>query len=45
MFKAIWLNTSLILISFVTFAQVEKEIEPPFNIKTITFVQNNQNSI
>ena len=45
MFKAIWLNTSLILISFVTFAQVEKEIDPPFNIKTITFVQNNQNSI
>ena len=45
MFKAIWLNISLILISFVTFAQVEKEIEPPFNIKTITFVQNNQNSI
>ena len=45
MFKAIWLNTSLILISFVTFAQVEKEIEPPVNIKTITFVQNNQNSI
>jgi len=45
MFKAIWLNISLILISFVTFAQVEKEIDPPFNIKTITFVQNNQNSI
>mgnify|MGYP000874914768 CR=1 FL=1 len=45
MFKALWLNISLILISFVTFAQVEKEIDPPFNIKTITFVQNNQNSI
>jgi len=45
MFKAIWLNISLILISFVTFAQVEKEIDPPFHIKTITFVQNNQNSI
>jgi hypothetical protein len=29
----------------VTFAQVEKEIDPPFNIKTITFVQNNQNCI
>ena len=34
-----------ILLSFVAFAQVEKEIDPPFNIKTITFVQNNQNSI
>lgn len=45
MFKALWLNISLTLISFVTFAQVEKEIDPPFNIKTITFVQNNQNSI
>lgn len=45
MFKALWLNISITLISFVTFAQVEKEIDPPFNIKTITFVQNNQNSI
>ena len=23
----------------------EKEIEPPYNIKTVTFVQNGQNSI
>ena len=45
MFKTLWLNILFILISFVTFAQVEKEIDPPFNIKTITFVQNNQNSI
>ena len=45
MFKTLWLNIALLLISFLTFAQVEKEIEPPFNIKTITFVQNNQNSI
>lgn len=45
MFKNCWLNISFLLISFVTFAQVEKEIDPPFNIKTITFVQNNQNSI
>jgi hypothetical protein len=43
MFKALWLNISLILISPVTFAQVEKEVDPPFNIKTITLVQNNQN--
>lgn len=45
MFKALWLNISLILISSVTFAQAEKEVDPPFNIKTITLVQNNQNSI
>jgi hypothetical protein len=45
MLKFYWLNIALILISLVTFAQVEKEIDPPFNIKTITFVQNNQNAI
>lgn len=45
MFKFHCLNISLILISLVTFAQVEKEIDPPFNIKTITLVQNNQNAI
>jgi hypothetical protein len=45
MFKTLWLNITLLLISFFKFAQVEKEIDPPFNIKTITFVQNNQNSI
>ena len=45
MFKTLWLNIALLLVSFFTFAQVEKEIDPPFNIKTITFVQNNQNSI
>ena len=45
MFKICWLNILHILLSFVAFAQVEKEIDPPFNIKTITFVQNNQNSI
>lgn len=27
------------------FSQVEKEIDPPYNIKTISFVQNNQNAI
>lgn len=26
-------------------AQVEKEVAPPYNIKTVTFVQNNQNAI
>ena len=45
MFKILWLYIPIILISFAAFTQVEKEIDPPFNIKTITFVQNNQNSI
>ncbi|MET0759103.1 MAG: DUF5103 domain-containing protein [Flavobacterium sp.] len=39
------LKTLLVLISFSAFAQVETEIAPPYNIKTVTFVQNGQNSI
>ena len=35
----------LFLISLISFAQAEKEIAPPYNIKTVTFVQNNQNAI
>ena len=31
--------------SIISFAQVEKEITPPYNIKTVTFVQNDQNTI
>ncbi|WP_293871000.1 DUF5103 domain-containing protein [Flavobacterium sp.] len=31
--------------SAISFAQVEKEVVPPYNIKTVTFVQNNQNVI
>lgn len=34
-----------ILFSGNLFAQIEKEIPPPYNIKTITFVQNEQNMI
>ena len=34
-----------ILFSGNLFAQIEKEIAPPYNIKTITFVQNEQNMI
>lgn len=34
----------LFILSSVS-AQVEKEIAPPYNIKTISFVQNNQNMI
>ena len=35
----------LIFISATVFAQAEKEVEPPFNIKTVSFVQNGQNAI
>jgi hypothetical protein len=35
----------LSIVSFSLFAQVEKEVVPPFNIKTITFVQNNTNTV
>jgi hypothetical protein len=45
MYKFLRLNLAVFLISIVAAAQIEKEIDPPFNIKTITFVQNNQNSI
>lgn len=34
----------LFLYSFsISYSQVENEVEPPFNIKTISFVQNNKN--
>ena len=35
----------LLLITAISFSQVEREISPPYNIKTVSFVQNNQNSI
>lgn len=38
-------TTNLLLISFISFSQVEKEIIPPYNIKTVSFSQNGQNSI
>jgi hypothetical protein len=34
-----------LFISAITFAQAEKEVEPPFHIKTVTFDQNEQNAI
>ncbi len=39
--------TSILLLIVVSFAsaQVEKEVAPPFHIKTITFVQNKQNIV
>jgi hypothetical protein len=35
----------LLAISITTNAQVETEMAPPFNIKTVSFVQNNQNVV
>jgi hypothetical protein len=34
-----------LLVTFLSFSQVEKEIQPPFHIKTVSFVQNEQNVI
>ena len=45
MFKNIFFTLGFFLISFVVFSQAEKEVSPPYNIKTISFVQNNQNAI
>ena len=44
------MNKRAILLVFIfsffkLFSQVEKEVTPPYNIKTVTFVQNNQNAI
>ena len=35
----------LVLTANTAFAQAEKEVAPPYNIKTISFVQNEQNII
>ncbi len=45
MFKNSWFTLSFFLISFAVFSQVEKEISPPYNIKTVSFIQNNQNTV
>jgi len=42
--KFLFLNTFVIFYSFFCNAQ-ETEITPPYNIKTVSFVQNNQNVI
>jgi hypothetical protein len=34
-----------LLVTVISFSQVEKEVIPPYNIKTISFVQNDQNAI
>ena len=41
----IFLSLCFVLTSLFSFSQVEKEIVPPYNIKTVTFVQNGQNAI
>ncbi|WP_296684502.1 DUF5103 domain-containing protein [Flavobacterium sp.] len=38
-------QTLLLFVFTLATAQVEKEIVPPYNIKTISFVQNNQNVV
>jgi Domain of unknown function (DUF5103) len=40
-----FLSTCFLLFTFCSFSQIEKEIQPPFHIKTVTFVQNQQNVI
>lgn len=45
MLKNIFLTVSFLLVSTFAFAQEEKEINPPYHIKTVTFVQNAQNAI
>ncbi len=45
MFKNILFTAILLIFSSVSNAQEEKEINPPYNIRTVTFVQNDQNSI
>lgn len=41
----IFICALLIYAPVISFGQIEQEIEPPYNIKTITFVQNNENKI
>ncbi|MBG6186283.1 type IX secretion system plug protein [Flavobacterium sp. CAN_S2] len=47
--KNSFLNITFLLLtvfcSYISFAQAEKEIAPPYNIKTISFVQNDQNIV
>jgi len=38
-------STCLLLIAAASFSQVENEVIPPYNIKTVSFVQNDQNAI
>ncbi len=45
MFKNILFSVVLFVFSSISNAQEEKEINPPYNIRTVSFVQNDQNTI
>ncbi|WP_369828553.1 DUF5103 domain-containing protein [Flavobacterium sp. ALD4] len=45
MLNSFFRNIILLLIMTSATAQVETEIAPPFNIKTVSFIQNNQNVV
>ena len=45
MSKTSFYSFLFLLSSIISLAQAEKEIAPPYNIKTVTFVQNGQNTI
>jgi len=45
MFKTIFFRAFLFLIFISASAQVQNEIAPPYNIKTVSFIQNNQNVV
>lgn len=45
MLKKIAFLAPFLFVCLSSFSQAEKEIVPPYNIKTITFVQNGQNAI
>ncbi|MBS7787340.1 DUF5103 domain-containing protein [Flavobacterium sp. CYK-55] len=45
MHKSLFWLLTLILTSSFGWAQPEKEVPPPYNIKTVTFVQNGQNMV
>lgn len=45
MLKNILFTAVLLIFSSFSNAQEEKEINPPYNIRTVTFVQNDQNTI
>ena len=45
MFKRLFIAIIYLFFSLSVLSQVEKEVVPPFNIKTVSFVQNRQNAI
>lgn len=40
-----YLAFTILFLTQFSFSQIENEVPPPFNIKTISFVQNNQNQV